>query len=142
MKVRDVMTKDVVSISPGASAYEAAKRMKDEEIGSLLVTDDARLLGIITDRLIVLSVVAEGLDPTKVKIRDIMYESAVSLFPNMDLKKAAMVLEELEIRYCPVVEHGEVIGILSVSDIANFIEHFMDCIFAELGVRARKRRGT
>ena len=142
MKVRDVMTRDVVSISPNASAYEAAKRMRDEEIGSLLVTDGAWLLGIITDRLIALSVVAEGLDPTKVKIKDIMCESAVSLFPDMELKKAAMVLEELEIRYCPVIEHGEVIGILSVSDIANFIEHFMDCIFAELGVRARKRRGT
>jgi CBS domain-containing protein len=142
VKVRDVMTKDVVSISPDASAYEAAKKMKDENIGSLLVMDNKKLLGIITDRLIALSVVAEGLNSKKVKVKDFMFESEVSLLPDMDLKKAAMVLEELEIRYLPVVEDDRVVGILSVSDIANFVEHFIDCIFAELGVRARKRKGT
>ncbi len=142
MKVRDVMTKGVVSISPAASAYEAARKMRDENIGSLLVIDGKRLLGIVTDRLVTLSVVAEGLDPKEIKVEDFMFESEVSLFPDMDLKKAAMVLEELEIRYLPVVEDEKVVGILSVSDIANFVEHFMDCIFAELGVRARERRGT
>jgi len=136
------MTQGIVSVSPDATVYEAAKKMKNENIGSLLVIDDGELLGIMTERLITLSVVAEGLDPKKIKIKDVMFENAVSLFPDMDLKKAAMVLEELEIRYCPVIEHGEVIGILSVSDIANLIEHFIDCVFAELGVRARKRRGT
>ena len=136
------MTQGIVSVSPDATVYEAAKKMKNEDIGSLLVIDDGELLGIMTERLITLSVVAEGLDPKKTKVKDVMFENAVSLFPDMDLKKAAMVLEELEIRYCPVIEHGEVIGILSVSDIANLIEHFIDCVFAELGVRARKRRGT
>jgi len=136
------MTQGIVSVSPDATVYEAAKKMKNENIGSLLVIDDGELLGIMTERLITLSVVAEGLDPKKTKVKDVMFENAVSLFPDMDLKKAAMVLEELEIRYCPVIEHGEVIGILSVSDIANLIEHFIDCVFAELGVRARKRRGT
>ena len=142
MRVRDVMTEGVISIAPDATVYEAAKKMRDENIGSLLVLSDGKLLGILTEGLIALSVVAEGLDPKEVKVGDVMFESSVSLFPEMDLKKAAMVLEELEIRYCPVVEHGEVIGILSVSDIANVIEHLIDCVFAELGVRARKRRGT
>jgi CBS domain-containing protein len=142
VKVRDVMTEGVISISPESTVNEAAKKMMDEGIGSLLVLDQGKLLGIITERLIVLSVVAKDLDPTEVKVKEVMLESAVSLFPDMDLKKAAMVLEELEIRYCPVVENGEVIGILSVSDIANLIEHFIHCVFAELGVRARKRRGT
>lgn len=141
MEVRDVMTKDVVSISPDASIYEAARKMRDENIGSLLVLDHKKLVGIITDRLIALSVVAEGSDPKKARVKDFMLESEVSLAPDMDLRKAAMILQELQIRYLPVISNDEVIGILSVSDIADFVEHFIDCIFVELGVRARKRKG-
>jgi len=142
VKVRDVMTKEVVSISPDISIYEAARKMRDENIGSLLVIDHKKLVGIITDRLIAMSVVAEGRSPKEAKVKDFMLESEVSLAPDMDLRKAAMVLQELQIRYLPVVNNDEVIGILSVSDIANFVEHFIDCIFVELGVRARKRKGT
>jgi len=142
VKVKDVMTKDVVSISPDISIYEAARKMRDENIGSLLVLDRKKLVGIITDRLIALSVVAEGNDPKRAMVKDFMLESEVSLVPDMDLRKAAMVLQELQIRYLPVISNDEVIGILSVSDIANFVEHFIDCIFVELGVRARKRKGT
>ena len=140
MIVKDIMTRTPASISPNATAKEAAKMMRKKKVGSLLIVDSEELLGIITDRMITIEVVASGLDVEKTKVRDFMYESVVSVPPEMEAAKAAKLLEELEIRYLPVTVKGKVVGILSVSDIANFAKDFIDCILIELGARVMKRR--
>ncbi|HDP70553.1 MAG TPA: CBS domain-containing protein [Actinobacteria bacterium] len=140
MIVKDIMTEDPVSISPDATAEEAAKIMRTKKVGSLLVLVDKKLLGIVTDRMIVTEIVASGLNAREVKVGGIMHESVVSVPPEMEAAKAAKLLEELEIRYLPVVVDGKVVGILSISDIANFVKDFIDCILIELGARVAKKK--
>lgn len=140
MLVKDIMTKGAVSISPGATVKEAATMMKERKVGSLLVVDNEKLLGIITDRMIATEVVGAGLNVEKTKVNDFMYESMVSVSPEMEATKAAHLLEELEIRYLPVTVDGKVVGIVSTSDIANFIKDFIDCVLIEVGARVTKKK--
>lgn len=142
MKVEEVMNKNVFTISPEATAVEAARRMRDGNVGSLLVVEREKVIGITTDRLLALSVLGEGLDPREVRVRDFMNENVISVSPEMDLVKVARLFEELEIRYLPVVEgkKEKIVGIVSVSDIAYFAKDLVDCVFVEMELRAKKRR--
>lgn len=141
MKVSDIMTRNPITIAGEASLLEAAVILKKKKVGSLLVVDaKGDLVGIITDRILVVDAIAGELDPVKTQVKDIMYESLVSVAPDMEASKAARLLEELEIRYLPVIEGNRTIGILSISDLANFVKDFIDCILIELGARVAKRR--
>jgi signal-transduction protein with cAMP-binding, CBS, and nucleotidyltransferase domain len=140
MKVSEVMTQNPIRVYRNTSAQEIARLMETENVGSVLVvTEDDELLGIITERMMVLEVVAPNRSPSEVKAEEIMWESAISVPPEMDINKAAVLLEELEIRYLPVIEKGKVIGILSVSDLAGLLSDLVDCVFAELKYRRKKR---
>ncbi|MDI6799772.1 MAG: CBS domain-containing protein [Actinomycetota bacterium] len=141
MNVKDIMTKNPISISEEASLKKAAVMLKEEKVGSLLVVDsNGDLAGIITDRILVVDAIANGFDFNKTQVKEIMYESMVSVTPDMEATKAARLLEELEIRYLPVMEGKKTVGILSISDLANFVKDFIDCILIELGARVVKRR--
>lgn len=142
MKVEKVMTRNAITISPEATVVEAARKMRDKNVGSLVVVEEGTVVGITTDRLLALSVPGEGLDPRGAKVRDSMSENVISVSPEMDLSKAAKLFEELEIRYLPVVKgkKEKLVGIVSVADIAYFAREFMDCVFMEVEARARKRK--
>jgi len=140
MKVRDIMTARVVAISADASVTDAARMMRDEKVGSVLVTEDDRLLGIVTDRQITHTVVAEGSDPSTVLVREIMFDEFVPLEPDMELMRAMRLQRELAMRRLPVVENGKPIGIVSVSDIAAFAKEAIDCILVEGEVRVLRRK--
>lgn len=140
MKVEDIMTRRVVSVDPKASIVETARKMRDEKVGSVLVVKRGKLVGLITDRQITHTAVAEGLDPNKVMVEEYMTEDFVPLTPDMDLVKAAKLMQELAIRRLPVVEAGRPVGILSVSDIAFFVKDCIDCILVEGGVRVTRRK--
>lgn len=141
MKVKEVMSKNLIWVSPETTALEAAVKMRDEIVSCLPVVKDGKLVGITTDRLLALTVVADGLDPTEVKVKEFMSENMVSVLPDMKLAKAVKLLEELEIRYLPAVDRdNKLIGILSISDVASFVEIFVESILIELGARVRRRK--
>lgn len=141
MKVRDIMTPRVVAISADATVAQTAAKMREEKVGSVLVTEDGRLLGIITDRQITHTVVADGGDPNVVTAREVMFDEFVPLEPDMDLMVAVRMQRELAIRRLPVVENGVPVGILSVSDIAAFAKELIDCVLVEGEVRHKRARG-
>lgn len=142
MKVRDIMTERVISLPADASVTECARKMRDECVGSVLITDGDELLGIVTDRQITHTVVAEGVDTNAVPVRDIMFTEFVPLEPDMDLLRAVRLQKELEMRRLPVVENGKPVGIVSVSDIAAFVKECIDCVLVEGEVRVLRRRGA
>lgn len=142
MKVRDIMTARVVSVPVKASVAEAAAKMRDEKVGSVLVIERGKLVGILTDRQITHTTVADRKDPTAVSVRDIMFEDVVPLEPDMDLMVAVRLQRELAMRRLPVVENGKPVGIVSVSDIAAFVKECIDCILVEGEVRVRRRGKT
>lgn len=140
MKVRDIMTARVVAVSREATVAEAARTMRDGQVGSVLVVDDGRLVGILTDRQITHSVTADGRDPRTVSVADVMHEEFVPLEPDMDLLHAMRLMRELAMRRLPVVENDRPVGIVSVSDIADFVREGVDTILMEGSVRARRRK--
>ena len=139
MQVKDIMTARVVSLARDVTVAEAARTMRDEEVGSVLVVEDGRLVGILTDRQITHSVIADGQDPSAVAIGDVMHEDFVPLEPQMDILPALRLQRELGMRRLPVVEDGKPVGIVSVSDIAAFVREGVDTILMEGTVRARRR---
>jgi CBS domain-containing protein len=116
--VRDTMTADPRSIGASASAVEAARLMREEHIGSLPITDDEKLIGIITDRDITTRVVAEAADPKTTSVGDVSSRDLISVEPDNDLEEALQLMARHQIRRLPVVENGRLVGIVAQADIA------------------------
>lgn len=115
-KVRDFMSKDVVCIDSNAHLNEAARLMKDNDIGVLPVMADGKLAGVLTDRDIVVKGMAEGKQGARVE--DIMSSDPVTLSPDDDDRKAEHLMSKNEVRRLIVCENDQVVGMVSVGDLA------------------------
>ena len=116
--VRDAMTGDPRSIGQSASVVEAALLMREEDIGSLPITDDEKLVGMITDRDITTRVVAEAADPKMTSVGDVYSRDLISVEPDNDLEEAVQLMARHQVRRLPVVENGSLVGIVAQADIA------------------------
>ena len=116
--VRDAMTENPRSIGASASVVEAARLMRDEHIGSLPITDDEELVGMITDRDITTRVVAEAADPKVTSVGDVVSRDLISVEPDEDLEEAVQLMASHQVRRLPVVENGRLVGIVAQADIA------------------------
>ncbi len=116
MRVRNVMVKNVKTISPEATMAEAAKKMKRYKIGCLVVVDVEKVVGIITERDLAYKIVAErrSLDT---RVGDIMTKDLKTISPEKSIKDAAKVMAAHVIRRLPVIEDGKLVGIISIEDI-------------------------
>jgi CBS domain-containing protein len=119
--VRDAMSHDLYWCSPDDSVEDAARAMRDHDVGSLPIREEGdRLFGIITDRDITIRVVAEGKDPTETKVRDAASSSVVTVDPDQDLDEAIRLMAQNQVRRLPVVEEdGRLAGMLAQADIAT-----------------------
>jgi CBS domain-containing protein len=119
MQLSDIITRDVETIPPEATVREAAQRMRSRDVGSLPVCDGARLLGMITDRDITIRAIADGRDPERTPVRDAMTPTVQYCFEDEDVRRAAEIMEQGQIRRLPVVDRDKkLVGILSLGDIA------------------------
>jgi CBS domain-containing protein len=116
--VRDAMTADPRSIGASASVVEAARLMREDHVGSLPIIDDDQLVGMITDRDITTRVVAEGADPKATSVADVYSRDLISVEPDKDLEEAIQLMARHQVRRLPVVENGELVGIVAQADIA------------------------
>ena len=116
--VRDAMTEDPRSIGASASVVEAAQLMREGHIGSLPITEDEKLVGMITDRDITTRVVAEAADPMKTSVGDVYSRDLVSVEPDKGLDEALQLMARHQVRRLPVVENGRLVGIVAQADIA------------------------
>jgi CBS domain-containing protein len=116
--VREAMTENPRSIGASASVVEAARLMRDQHIGSLPITDDERLVGMITDRDIATRVVAEAADPETTSVGDVHSRDIISVEPDKDLEEALQLMARHQVRRLPVVENGRLVGIVAQADIA------------------------
>ena len=117
--VRDVMTPLPRVLDSSASVIDAAEIMRDADIGDVVVLEDRRLYGILTDRDIVVRVLAEGSDPATVSVGQVCSRELTTIPPTASVGDAVRLIREKAIRRLPVVEEGgEVVGIVSMGDIA------------------------
>jgi CBS domain-containing protein len=116
--VREAMTEDPRSIAKSVSVVEAAQLMREQDIGSLPITDDEKLVGMITDRDITTRVVAEAADPKMTTVEDVYSRDLISVEPDKDLEEALRLMARHQVRRLPVVEDGRLVGIVAQADIA------------------------
>ena len=118
MKVKDIMTRQVVSVSQSSTLGEVATEMKNLNVGSIPVCDNnSRLLGIVTDRDMVVRGLTQGYESQSI-VRDVMTASPVSVTPDTDVTEVTNLMAEHQIRRLPVVEGGTLVGIVSIGDVA------------------------
>ncbi len=116
--IRDLMTKDVTTIPSDATVTEAARALEAAGVGSLPVLDGGRPVGIVTDRDLVLRVLAPGKDPEATTAGDVVTSPLVSLSSDRSLDEAVFLMSSKRIRRLPVVDEGRLVGFLSQADIA------------------------
>lgn len=120
MLVKEIMMPGADSVGPGQSLQEAARKMRDVNIGSLPVWEDGQLLGMITDRDICCRAVAEGRDPTRTTVRNIMSRNVACCFSDDDIADAAQLMERKHLRRLAVLNRDRTLaGFLSVDDLAH-----------------------
>jgi CBS domain-containing protein len=112
------MTPNVRSAAPTQSLADAAQMMRDEDVGSLPVVEADRLIGILTDRDIVVRAVAERVDPQSAKVGDVASKEVVTVEPEQDLDDALELMARHRVRRLPVVEDDRLIGMLAQADVA------------------------
>jgi CBS domain-containing protein len=120
MKVREIMTPDVECIGSRDNLVEAASLMRQLDVGVLPVCDDEEVVGIITDRDIVIRCVAENRDARLCQVRDAMSSGVVCVYDDNSVEDAVRVLEKYQIRRAPVMnrDNNKLVGIISLGDIA------------------------
>ena len=119
MKVSDAMSRDVQMTSPKESIRDAARTMAKIDAGALPVSENDRLVGLITDRDIAVRAVAEGKAPTT-KVRDVMSDEVLYCFDDQDLDEVARNMAEMKVRRLPVLNREKrLVGIISFGDLAR-----------------------
>jgi CBS domain-containing protein len=118
MKISEIMTRDVVSLSVEDTVKHAAELMREHNIGSIPVNTKEKVVGIVTDRDIITRCVAEGADIKTQKVRDIMTSNPVLGDKNINVDDAARIMSERQIRRLPIVENNALVGMLSLGDLA------------------------
>ena len=120
--VRDAMTASPTTIDANATAVDAARVMAAEDVGSLPVTEGDDLVGIVTDRDLVLHVLAKDVDPHKVVVSSICSENPVVVAPDDSLDVALQRMARDQVRRLPVVEDRRLVGILAQADVSRTVE--------------------
>jgi len=123
MKIREVMTDNVIKIHPDESVAVAARTLTHYNIGILPVCGNSGdICGLVTDRDLVTRCLASGRQPENTRVREVMTANVVSAKPDMDTGAAAHLMGRQQIRRLPVVENGKLCGMVSLGDLANRAE--------------------
>lgn len=120
-KIRDIMTRDVETVTPGTPIRQVAERMRNDDIGSFPVVDEqGRVIGTITDRDIVCRIVSEGLEPATTMVSEAMTKDVSTCTEDQTIDEAAKLMEERQIRRIPVVDgDGKLVGLITMGKIAK-----------------------
>jgi CBS domain-containing protein len=120
MQVQEIMTQPVDTIDPSTTSREAARRMRDENIGALPVRENGELIGMVTDRDIVARAVAENSLPSNTAVSAVMSQGIYYCFEDDSLEEAARIMAEHQVRRLPVLNRAQqLVGIIAIADIAR-----------------------
>ena len=135
MKLKDIMSRDVIKIHPKESVAVAARLLAHHNIGVLPVCDsDGKLCGVVTDRDLVIRCIASNRQPEQTQVQDVMTGRIISGAPNMDVAVAAYLMGREQVRRLPVLENEKLCGMISVGDLAGREESSYDAAEAMEGI--------
>ena len=136
-QVREVMTPDPIAMPATATAVDAAKAMRDGDVGNIIVIEDNRICGIVTDRDIVVRGVSAGRHPNQTRLGDICSRELTTVSPADDVADAIALMRERAVRRLPVVENDRPVGILSLGDLA--VERDQHSVLGEISAAPPNR---
>jgi CBS domain-containing protein len=139
-KVLDAMTTNPIVVKPGVSLKECAKIMDKEHVGSLVVKDNGSVLGIITEQDIVRKLVAKGINPIDQKVDEYMESKLETIGPGVDIYEALTRMRDVNIRHLPVVDNGEMVGLLTLKDILKIEPQLFDLLVEDFNIREETRK--
>jgi len=117
MLVKDVMTKNVITIDSNQTILDAYKKYRDNKVGSLVVTDKEKLIGIVTERDLIEKAIDKDLKTTLIK--DIMTPNIKTISPSEDIDTASELMEKFNIKKLPVIYNDNITGIITINDIVH-----------------------
>ena len=129
-KIREIMTRQPITLEDTATLMEAARTMRDANIGDVIVVRDGVICGVVTDRDIVIRAIAEGRDPKTAKLRDISTTEVATVAPDESVDNVINLMREKAVRRVPVVEAGRPVGVISIGDLA--LDKDKDSALAEI----------
>ena len=122
MKIREVMTANPITLDSQTPVMQAAQAMRENDIGDVVVRYDGQLCGIVTDRDIVVRVLAAGKDPNATRLESVCSHDMLTISPDQDASDAIRLMRERAIRRLPVVENNNLLGIVSLGDLAMALD--------------------
>ncbi len=132
IKLREIMTKPVITVSESETASKCAILMKEKDIGGLIVLVKDKPVGIVTEHDLVKRVLASGTNPVTVKVNDFMSTPLVTAAPDMDIEEAVELMRRRDIRRLVVLDGEELIGIVTSRDILNYMRSYVDSRLRDL----------
>jgi CBS domain-containing protein len=128
--VREVMTEKPLALQEGTTLSEAARAMRDHDVGDVVLLNDDQVTGIVTDRDMTIRGVAEGLHPDETVLSQVASKELVTISPDASVDDAMKLMRERALRRLPVVEDGRPVGIVSLGDLA--VERAPDSPLADI----------
>ena len=129
MEIREVMIKNVATVGAGALVPEASKIMSEREIGSIVVVEEGKPIGIATERDFLKRVLAKDKDPRAVKIGEVMSSPVITISPKSSVADAIALMRKKNVRRLVVVEEEEVVGIVTSKDFMEYFSYFYDRVW-------------
>ncbi len=134
-KVCDAMTKKPVTVDNSLTLEQCAKMMESNHVGALLVKDDGKLLGLLTEQDIVRKAIAKGMNPKSTKVSNIMVTGLKTIAPEKDIYDALTIMRNMNIRHLPVMDGKEMIGLLTLKDILKIQPHLFEMMVEKFELR-------
>jgi len=122
----------VHSIRPDASVFDALKIMAEKNIGSLVVQEDDKLVGIITERIYAREIALKGRTSAQTSVRDVMSTNVICVRPEQSVEECMAVMTAKTVRHLPVLERGRIVGLVSIGDMVNSIIRDQEFIIDQL----------
>jgi len=119
MNVEEIMIENVITIDPGTIIEKAVKTMNQHEIGCLIVCENGKPIGIMTERDLLKRVLEQGKPPTTVKVEEIMSRPVIYGNPSMELEDAARLMFRKKVKKLPIIKDGELVGLITLTDLAK-----------------------
>lgn len=111
----------VWTVSPEATVFEAIQMMSDKNVGALLVTENGRLIGIVSERDYTRKVALKGKSSKELKVREIIPDNVFSVTPQHTIEECLRLMTERRVRHLPVLEGDKIVGVVSIGDLVNWI---------------------
>ena len=139
IKVLEAMTNKPITADQNISLQACAKKMKEYDVGSLLITEDKKIIGIITEQDLVFKVLATALNVKK-PVKDVMETKLVTVSPEKDIFETLELMKKNDIRQVPVKDKNEIIGLITLKDILKIEPQLFDLVVEALEIREESRK--